>query len=1010
MNIFSRFLTPKWKHKKVEVRKQAILELIPGKKESQAIYSQIVQNDIESELRILAVRRLCALGIVQKIVDSDNDDRVKLIARQRLQQLLTGSNIDLDECLEIVQQTTDEKLLEHIAKSNNNLELKKAALDRIERQAFLGDLAINDNSSTIRMAALERITQRSTLARVAKKSRTIDKKISTIAKERVAVLVAEAERPERLKSEAKQCAKDLSLLIRANKSNRQWEQTNYRYEALLSTWHKLEAEWNDGNYGVWNEQLDDRFTELCNEYSRELLAQRQKESERLAYEAKHAPMRAVIIELCETLEAMVSNYSEHSSPDFDDLKLIEQYLDTTKIKWKELQSNVPEDTALYSLRFEQACEKLNIYSKEIGLYIQAKNKALDLLEKISIENSSQHLNSRKIEGLERRWNDLKRPLGFKLENSLVESVTKGLLELREKFKQQEIRYKENAHAFELLVDEIGVALNKGEVRHAAALVNQGRKKLAKLPERNLKSLVNQKKTHHFQKYVVKLNELQSWHDWSSHPVKERLCQEMEQLADEVERNQGNSDYDLGEVARLVRAARDEWKTTGASDDKKIWERFNDACSRAYEPCKNYFDIQSQQRQQNLRQKEAICDGLEKYADLQAVQIEQGDVDWIAAEKIIRTAQKEWRETGFVDRKYLKVINGRFRKVMNQLRNTAKANRLENKNKKLELIKQSEEILAELNEEKLDIQQAISKIKIIQSEWKCVGHALDDRELWKKLRVICDDLFARRDAKNSEINQEQLNNLTAKEVLCDEIESLVNSNVESIKTNYEKFKELKGKWKQIGDIPKNNLKISIQRFEDVCQKFETNYKNHINKQYQEQKKQLKLKHKICNDLEELLGEVVSTNIEKADLLDKILVIDRQWNETESQSSPINTAIVKRYKNTMSYLEMYQNGEDIAAEINAYNQSNKLVKEELCLRLEILAGVESPDEAKQARMQYQVAIMADEMKSSEKKDNKTTLEEIENSWYSTGFVEYKSNKQLEKRFFSALEHYPQSQQAF
>ncbi|MCF6235947.1 MAG: DUF349 domain-containing protein [Gammaproteobacteria bacterium] len=1004
MNIFSRFLTPKWKHKKLEVRKQAVLELIPGKKESQIIYSQVAQNDPGSELRIIAVRRLRFIDVVQKVANDGHDSRVKSVASRRLHQLLTGENVDIEACFEIIQKTTDEKLLEHVAKSSSQLKLKQAALDRIERQAFLGDLAINDDNASIRMAALQKIMQRSTLARVAKKSRTTDKKISTLAKERVAVLVAEEERPERLKAEAKQCAKDLSLLIQVNKKNREWQQTKSRYESLLSTWHGLEAEWSDAkNYGVWNEQLDERFTELCNEYASSLAIQNEKEAEKRAYEAEHAPMRAVIVELCETLETIASDYSGKSSPEPDDAKVIEQYLRSANIQWKELQNKAPEDVALYSARFEQVCEKLNIYQKGIELHTESKYKALNLLENISTENNNQHLNIRNIKSLEKRWSELPRPLDYKLERSLIDLVTAGFQTLHEKFKQQETECKESALLFESLVIEIGTTLDNGEVRHAAKLVNQGRKILEKIPEKSLKLLVDHDKKQRFQRYSAELNELKNWHDWSSLPVKERLCQEMEQLAVEVEKNQENPDYDLGEVARLVKVARDEWKTTGASDDKKFWERFNDACHRAYEPCKGYFNAQSQQREQSLKQKEAVCEGLEKYADLQKIQVEQGSIDWAAAEKIIRAAQQEWHEAGFVDRKYLKTINSRFRKVMNQLRRATKNNRIENKNKKLELIKQSEDVRTKLNEEEIDIQQAILQIKQIQAVWKIVGNALDDRALWKDLRVICDDIFDRRDEKNEAAHQEQLNNLTAKEILCDEISSLAKNDVELIQVEVEKFQDLKDKWQQLGAVPKKEFKSSSQRFESVCEQFEVNYNNYIKNQKKIKKEQLKLKHKICSDLEKLLGEVVSANIEKADLEDKILAIDEQWNALESQSSAIDAAIVMRYENTKSSLDRHKVGEDITADIDAYCQSNQLAKEKLCLRLEVLAGVPSPEEVKLERMQYQVAILADEMKNSEPKDKNSTRLEIEHSWYAVGLVPDELNRQLEKRFFTVLENF-------
>jgi len=80
-----------------------------------------------------------------------------------------------------------------------------------------------------------------------------------------------------------------------------------------------------------------------------------------------------------------------------------------------------------------------------------------------------------------------------------------------------------------------------------------------------------------------------------------------------------------------------------------------------------------------------------------------------------------------------------------------------------------------------------------------------------------------------------------------------------------------------------------------------------------------------------------------------------------------------------------------------------KREALLRLEVLAGVPSPEEVKLERMQYQVAILADEMKNSEPKDKNSTRLEIEHSWYAVGLVPDELNRQLEKRFFTVLENF-------
>ena len=74
----------------------------------------------------------------------------------------------------------------------------------------------------------------------------------------------------------------------------------------------------------------------------------------------------------------------------------------------------------------------------------------------------------------------------------------------------------------------------------------------------------------------------------------------------------------------------------------------------------------------------------------------------------------------------------------------------------------------------------------------------------------------------------------------------------------------------------------------------------------------------------------------------------------------------------------------------------MKERLCIRLEILAGMDSPPESQQARMAYQVERLNKELSKGQKETRTIAeqIEEIQVLWYSE--VTNKDSQNLSKRF--------------
>ena len=76
-----------------------------------------------------------------------------------------------------------------------------------------------------------------------------------------------------------------------------------------------------------------------------------------------------------------------------------------------------------------------------------------------------------------------------------------------------------------------------------------------------------------------------------------------------------------ELARQIRRLRDEWRTLhrGAAGEEPTpeWQQFDEAAERAYEPCREHFARQAEQRKENQARREALLERLGRFAAEQA---------------------------------------------------------------------------------------------------------------------------------------------------------------------------------------------------------------------------------------------------------------------------------------------------------------------------------------------------------------------------------------------------------
>jgi hypothetical protein len=284
----------------------------------------------------------------------------------------------------------------------------------------------------------------------------------------------------------------------------------------------------------------------------------------------------------------------------------------------------------------------------------------------------------------------------------------------------------------------------------------------------------------------------------------KLCEEAESLKESTDWNATSS---------KLKQLQESWKSIGPvpkSKSEEIWARFRTACDSFFEKKRGHFEEMDASKQENLKKKEALCEKLEAL-----------NLSNITSELVetVKGIEAEWREIGMVPKEAIETINSRFASVIDKfLDNYAQVNEeirtklAEVKAKKLEMIEKVKQFA-----ESAGSNQLADAVRDLQKEWRELGSCgLEDQNLQKSFREICDDFFTRRRDQLDIQEQARQNNLQKKILLCEQAEDLLTDlNEQTVGGAMNKVKHLRRLWKEVGAVPRNESDKVWKRFNSAC---------------------------------------------------------------------------------------------------------------------------------------------------------------------------------------------------
>jgi hypothetical protein len=277
-------------------------------------------------------------------------------------------------------------------------------------------------------------------------------------------------------------------------------------------------------------------------------------------------------------------------------------------------------------------------------------------------------------------------------------------------------------------------------------------------------------------------------------AKLELCVRAEKLAG-VEK--------IKDAVRELNELHHEFKHIGPvpREEKEIvWNRFKAASDAVYVRRDAYLKQLQQDLNSNLEKKLRLCEEAAVFASFQSDRIKE----WNQKTKEILELQKKWETVGSVPRSKTREINKRFWTAFKTFFHSKSAffkvldeQRSENLKRKQELVQRALEL-----RESTDWEKTSSELKILQQQWKDIGPVPDKHrdKIFKEFKNACDYFFEQRREQRSKQETDQLENLKAKEAICEQIELAARQGTATV----EQLHEFENRFSAIGFVPRNRI--------------------------------------------------------------------------------------------------------------------------------------------------------------------------------------------------------------
>jgi len=810
-------------HPDPNIRIEAIHELDPADIES---LNAFAKDDTDARVRRVAVARIGDASVLADIVRNESEGSVRdhalgqlieqaskhdatvamtavaalaSLGREReLAQVAKAAGPD-DVRRAAIAAVRDEKALGSIARHAAEAGARLVAIERLSDAAEIEGVALRGEHADAAVAAIDRLSNPSsdTLTSIAEKARTkaAQKKARTLLKAAQPAPVA-AETGPAYKDADQQKARDMVAAMRTLSSTSDFAQLREAYAAARVAWVELLAD------ADIQDAIEADFENASNVVRERLAADEaarvDAERQRRALEQEQADR----ISVCAGIEAL-------SGDDIGDR------IAQARATWEGMPGMPEAWAAELDRRFAEACRAAEKRFERRQLAKQSAERLPTLVPEIEVlaENPSYDAIRGQWYSLRKQWQAIARDV--EIDAGLLARYDAAAQKLeaqeqvhREAKGQQQV---ENLQRLQALVQKFETrataeSLTLKQVDQLMKDVKLAVGTMGPLPNKqdreDLMVRLQAVRTA-LTPRIQELREAEEWKRWANVQVQEELCAKMEALVPLAE-------TDPEKASNEMRTLQERWKPVAAaprSQAETLWTRFKTAQEQVYDKCKDFFAQQAAERIENLKKKETLCARAESMSD---------STDWVKTADAMKALQADWKAIGPVTRGNEKAVWERFRAACDKFFTRRQDDLKQRKQDWTENLKRKEALVAEAKQlsESTEWEQAASRIKRLQVEWKAVGPVKKSKSdaIWNEFRGACDLFFERFKNRDQAALQGKM---VDRESAVNELEALLPAadappDATAPDDLYAKVQAARARWVQGPELPRHSLAPLAER--------------------------------------------------------------------------------------------------------------------------------------------------------------------------------------------------------
>lgn len=340
-------------------------------------------------------------------------------------------------------------------------------------------------------------------------------------------------------------------------------------------------------------------------------------------------------------------------------------------------------------------------------------------------------------------------------------------------------------------------------------------------------------------------------------------------------------------------------------------------------------------------------------------------------------QQQWKDTGDVPAEHVNELWRNYQQYTERFYDIIKINnqfRDYDFKKNLELKNGLCEAVEKLDNEP-DVVSAFHQLQKLHQQWREIGPVSKElrEELWTRFKTASTAINKKHQEHFEKIKAKEQENLVAKTAICEEIEQIDFSKLNTFKDWEEKNKEVIGlqeKWKTIGFAPKKaNIKI-FERFRAACDVYFSKKSEFYKSIKETMDKNLELKRNLCERAEALKD---STDWKEA--TDQFIALQKEWKTVGSVARKHSDAIWKRFISACDYFFEQKNKNN--ASQKSVEHENLAAKKTLIEKINALDNEDDHDEAF------------------------ARLKEYMSEWNTIGYVPFKEKDKIYKQYHEAVD---------